>query len=172
MPLICSSNITNLLPWFYLVTNKMIEPLFRNTRLITVFEKTRRVRELIIGHYPEINADELIYILSHCRAYYEGNLYYGRRTSNKKEKKQRPLKKLTEIESGIFQLLLKYRVNPSTCYRWFLAARLPEDIMNEVKHKNMTAKKAIQIARNRKFAKESKLGWQLISRIKEVVRCL
>lgn len=150
----------------------MTEPLFRNTRLITVFEKTERVRELIFEKYPELDEDQLIYILAHCREYYEGNLYYGRRTSNKQEKKLRPLRKLTEVESNILQLLLKYRVNPSTCYRWFLAARLPEDIMDQVKRKNLTAKKAQQIAYNRKFARESKLGWQLIARIKEIVRCL
>ena len=150
----------------------MTEPLFTNTRIINVFDKVDSTKKLIAEHFPEISEDDLIYMLGHMRQYYEGNLYYGRRTGNKKEKKSRPKRQLTKIESELFQLLMKHSVNPSTCYRWFLAARVPDDIMYEVKRKNMTIDKAMAIARNRKRVKENKLGWQMISMIKETVRWL
>lgn len=150
----------------------MTEPLFNNIRRVNVFDKVESIRKLIFEHLPEINEDELIYMLSHCREYYEGNLYYGRRTADQEEKQKRPKRKLTKIESELFQLLLKHKINPSTGYRWFLAARVPEDIMNELKRKNMTISKAMEISRNRKRVIDNKLGWQLISMIKETVRWL
>ncbi|MCF8012749.1 hypothetical protein K9K83_00060 [Candidatus Woesearchaeota archaeon] len=139
---------------------------------MNVFDKVRKVKELIHKNLPEIKEDELIIMMSHCREHYEGNLYYGRRTSNKEEKKRKPTKKLTSIESHIYDLLLTHNVNPSTCYRWFLASRVPEDIMHKVERNNMTVAKAMELARNRKRIKENKQGWQMISMIKEIVKWL
>ncbi|KHO50620.1 MAG: hypothetical protein QT04_C0050G0029 [archaeon GW2011_AR11] len=150
----------------------MTEQLFKNTRLVNVFDKANGIKNLIKEHLPEIKEDKLIYMMSHCRQYYEGKLYYGRRTSDPDERKKRKIKALTKIESELFQLLLKYKINPSTAYRWLLAVRIPEDIMDSVRRKGMNISKAMEIARNRKYVKDNKLGWQMISMIREIVRWL
>lgn len=155
-----------------MVTAKMTKPLFENTRRLSVFDKVDAIKKLINEHLPELKDNQLVFMMAHCREFYEGNLYYGRRTSNPEEKWRRPLRVLTKIESELLQLLLAHQVNPSTAYRWFLAARVPEDIMNEVKRKGMTITKAMEIARNRKRVKENKQGWQMISMIREIVRWL
>jgi hypothetical protein len=89
-------------------------------RKINIFDKVHQIKTDIKALLPEIEEDRLLPIFSHLRAFYEGNLHYGRR--NVPENRQRK-RELTNAEKIIYDYLLKNNLNPSTTYRWLLACR-------------------------------------------------
>ena len=139
---------------------------------IDVFEKVRRIREYIDQHLPEIEGDRLIHMLAHCRVYWEGKFYYGRRTADPEIRKTRKLLDLTKTEAILYDLLIKSGLNPSTIYRYFLAARVPEDLMKEVRMQRMSVRKAMEINANRKRVRNNRKGWEMLEEIRSVIRKL
>jgi hypothetical protein len=138
-------------------------------RKISIFDKVNRIEEQLKQILPEIKRSMLIKALAKCRTYYEGNLYYGRRTSNKEERKQRKKRELTEIEKIIYQWLLKNNYNPSTTYRWFLATRVPDDIKEKLEKNLIPIRQAMIISTNRRKVKYSNIGLMMMEEMKTTI---
>ncbi len=106
-----------------------------NTRIkdngikVSIFDKTKEIKEYISMVLPEVDGSRLIHVISHCRRFYEGKLHYGRRSIKENQSRVRDL---TEAERILYDLLLKHNLNPSTTYRWFLATRVPTDIKEKL----------------------------------------
>jgi len=127
-------------------------------KLISVFDRINRIEKDLNKVLPEIDRPRLIKALSRCRQFYEDRLYYGRRTSDPEERKQRRRMELTEIEKIVYQYLLEHDLNPSTTYRWFLSTRVPSDIQDKLAKGEMPVKLALRISANRRRIRESNEG--------------
>lgn len=129
-----------------------------------LFDKVNEIKQRINMLVPEIDGEKLIMIMSHLRREWEGKYYYGRRgTTNKKLK-------LTHTECLIKELLLKEGINPSTSYRWFLAARIPSDVMDKLRKGLISQKKAYEISINRRRNQKSSDVLLLMENIRSIVR--
>jgi len=138
----------------------------------SIFDKTKEIKEQLNQILPEIQGSRLISMLGHCRRHYEGNLYYGRRAKDKKEKKDKKPLNLTEMEKVLYDFLIRNKLNPSTTYRWFLATRVPEDIKDKLRKGQISYKKAMEIAYNRKRVRESNIGLLMLEEIRIIIRGL
>ena len=144
-----------------------------NGKKINIFDKVSSIKSELKQIIPEIEENRvLIQMLAHCRSYYEGNLYYGRRTQDPEIKKQRKEKKLTNTEKIVYDYLLKTNLNPSTTYRWFLATRVPRDIKDKLSKGQISYRKAIEISNNRRKITESNKGLLLMEEIREIINSL
>lgn len=139
---------------------------------ISIFDKVSEIKKQLNQILPEIEGNRLILMLCHCRRYYEGNLYYGRRTSNKDEKVKRKKLDLTPTERILYDFLMKNKLNPSTTYRWFLATRVPEDVKDKLKKGQLSYRKAMEISYNRKRVRESNIGLLMMEEMRTIIRGL
>lgn len=137
-----------------------------NGRKRDIFDKVQEVRQRITMDLPNLNGDRLIHILSHCRRYYEGNLYYGRRGNSDNLRRIRDLSKDERI---VYELILQMKLNPSTLYRWFLATRVPADIKEKLSKGLIGQKKALEISANRRRVRESNVGLLMIEEIRTIM---
>ena len=140
-----------------------------NGRKRSIFDKVNEIKQHLKELIPEINSDGLIIILSHCRAYYEGKLHYGRR--NVPENLQRT-RALTTNERIVYEYLLKSKLNPSTTYRWFIATRLPQDVREMLSKGQIGQKKAMEISANRRRDKTSQIGLYMMEEIRGIIKRL
>ena len=131
-----------------------------------IFIKVNEVREHIKQEIPELSGDGLIQMLSHCRNYYNGNLHYGRRAIKENELRVRDL---TKAERILYDLILRLKLNPGTVYRWFLATRVPDDIKEKLRNNQISQRKALEIASNRRRAKSSNLGLLMMEEIRTIM---
>jgi hypothetical protein len=53
----------------------------------SIFDKVKEIKNNLKLFLPELEEDRIIPILARCRRFYEGSLYYGRKTTNIEEKK-------------------------------------------------------------------------------------
>jgi len=141
--------------------------IYRHKR--SIFDKVDEIRNDLKGIIPEIRSDELIPMLSHCRQYYDGKLYFGRRgiPENMKRKKD-----LTDNEKILYEYLLKRKLNPGTTYRWFIATRLPQDIREKLAKGQIGQKVAMRISANRRSVKKSSMGLIMMEEIRNCVQKL
>lgn len=139
---------------------------------VSLFDRVNNIQKRLKQILPEIEGSRLICMLCHCRRYYEGSLYYGRRTADKGEQKKRKQLDLTKTERILYDFLLKNNLNPSTTYRWFLAVRVPEDIKEKLKRGQISYKKAMEISYNRKRVRQSNLGLLMLEEMRTIVRGL
>lgn len=139
---------------------------------VSLFDRVNEIKEQLKQVLPEIDGERIIFMLSHCRQFYEGNLYKGRRTTNPLEKSKREKYDLTQTEKILYDFLLRNNLNPSTTYRWFLAIRVPEDIKEKLKKGQISIKKAMEISHNRRRAKESNTGLLMMEEMREIIRGL
>ena len=125
-----------------------------NGRKVNVYDKVNSIKEDLKQILPEIEENRvLIQIMASCRGYYEKN-----RT------------KLTKTETIVYDYLLKNNINPATCYRWFLACRIPEDIKDKLSKGQISYRKAILISHNRRKVRTSNLGLFMMEEIREVIK--
>ncbi len=143
-----------------------------NGRKISIFDKVNRIKKQLNQLIPEIDQSRLIEMMAHCRSYYSGTLYYGRRTSNKDEQQKRKPKVLTQMEKMLFDFLIANNLNPSTTYRWFLAVRVPSDIRDKLESGQISVKIAMQTTYNRKRVRESNLGLLMMEDMRIIIRGL
>lgn len=129
-----------------------------------LFDKVSELKQRINVIVPEIDGEKLITIMSHLRREYEGKYYYGRHGNSNK-----PLE-LTYNENIIKELLLQEKINPSVCYRWFLASRIPSDVMDKLRKGQISQNKAYEIAVNRKRNKLSSDGLILMENMRSIIR--
>lgn len=139
---------------------------------ISLFDRVNQIKQQLKQVLPEVENGRLISMLGHCRRYYEGSLYYGRRTANKEDRKQRKQLSLTEVERVLYDFLLKNNLNPSTTYRWFLAVRVPEDIKDKLNKGQISYKKAMEISYNRKRVRDSNIGLLMMEEMRTIIRGL
>lgn len=135
----------------------------KKSLFLKIEEIKRDLKEII----PEIEGDRMISMMSHCRRYYEGKLFYGR-LSNPRRKSM----ELTANERLLYDYLLKNTLNPSTTYRWFLATRLPSDIKEKLTKGQIGQKKAMEISANRRRVKNSNTGLLMMEEIRNKIRGL
>lgn len=140
-----------------------------NGRKISLFDKINKIRNDLKELLPEVEENKFLVMASHVRNFYYGNLYYGRRDSNKSQRRKR---ELTQAEMLLLDYYLKNNLNPSTCYRWFVACRIPSDIKEKLEQGKVSFKKAMLITDNRKKAKMSNTGMLMIEEINNIVRSL
>ena len=138
-----------------------------NGKKISIFIKIENIKRDIKTLIPEIEDNRILNMMSHCRRYYEGKLHYGRRDSNTKRPRD-----LTNNERIIYDYLLREGYNPSTTYRWFLATRLPSDIMKQLAKGKIGQKLAMKISANRRRTKESVTGLLMMEEIRSVIEKL
>lgn len=139
---------------------------------INIFDRVHQIKQQLKQILPEIEEHRLTNMLCHCRRHYEGNLYYGRRTPNKEEKKKRQQIPLTPLERLLYDFLLKNNLNPSTTYRWFLAVRVPDDIKDKLSKGQIGYQKAMEISYNRKRVRESNQGILMMEEMRTIIRGL
>lgn len=139
---------------------------------ICIFEKVERIKRQLNKVLPEIDPNRLLEMLCHCRRYYEGNLYYGRRTSDPQEKKKRKKIELSRAEHLLYDFLQRNDLNPSTTYRWFLACRLPAQIKEKLERGEVSVKVAMRTAYNHKRVRESNLAVSMLDDMRMIVRSL
>ena len=130
----------------------------------SLFQKVAEIKDDIKRIIPELDSDGLISMLSHCRRYYEGKLFYGRRTNPNKQPRD-----LTANERLLYDYILKNNLNPCTTYRWFLATRLPSDIKEKLAKGQIGQKKAMQISANRRRVKNNNMGLLMMEEIRNIV---
>lgn len=136
-----------------------------NGRKRSLFDKVNELKNFIKTILPEIEGDKLMGVLAHCRRYYEGKLYYGRRTNPHKRRRE-----LTHNERIVYDYLLRNNLKPSTVYRWFLASRIPTDIQALLNKGQISVKKAFQLSANRLRNRLSREGLILMEEMREIVR--
>jgi len=129
-----------------------------------LFDKVNEIKEHIKTFFPEIGSDKILAIMSHCRRFYEGNLHDGRDSCSKKP---RPL---SHNERLIYSYLRKNNLNPSTVYRWFLAARIPADIRSQLARGVISQKKAFQLSANRLRNRISREGLFMMEEIRQIIK--
>jgi hypothetical protein len=130
----------------------------------SLFQKVEEIKEQLKPIIGEIEGHKLITIMSHVRNHYYGKLYYGRRDSPNRKPRA-----LTQIERLVYDYLLKNSLNPSTTYRWFIATRLPQDVINQLQKGELSQKKAMQISANRMRVKNSRKGLEILEEIRLIV---
>lgn len=150
----------------------MVATIRENGKLVSVFDKVSLIEKDLKQMLPEMDRSRLIKAMSKCRQFYEGKLYYGRRTSDKKEMKKRDKLELTEIEKIIYHYLLQKKLNPSTTYRWFLATRLPSDLQEKISKREIPVKTAMSIASNRRRTKISRQGLLMMEEMTTIMEGL
>ena len=135
-----------------------------NGKKRNLFDKVNEIREKINVIVPEIDGERMLAILCHIRRDFENKYFYGRRgrTDIKLE--------LTANERLIKEIILKDRLNPSTVYRWFLASRIPSDVMYKLRHGMISQKKAYEISVNRKSKQKSGDSVILMENMREIIR--
>ncbi len=132
----------------------------------SIFDKVAEIKQRIKADLPELDGSGLITMMCHCRMYYEGRLHYGRRGKPENVLKKR---NLTEAEKIVYDILLQMKLNPSTCYRWFLATRLPSDVKEKLEKGQIGQKQAIIISNNRRRVKQSNIGLLMMEEIRIIV---
>ena len=143
-----------------------------NGRKVSLFDTVNKIKQQLKQILPEVEEGRLINMLCHCRRKYEGSLYYGRKTYNKEEIKNRKKLELTPTEMILYDFLLRNKYNPSTTYRWFLASRVPDDVKQKLQKGQISVKKAMEISYNRKRVRESNTGLLMMEEMRQIVRGL
>lgn len=87
---------------------------------MNVFEKVRKVREVVADVYPSLSDKELAGIVGFLSNHWHG-------------KKRKRHVKLTKQQLMIYDLLIKNGYNPATVYKWFLLATAPGDVREQVR---------------------------------------
>ena len=136
---------------------------------ISIWDRINRIKNDLKELLPEIEEDKFLSMASHVRNFYYGKLHYGRRNNPENKKRKR---ELTEAEKILLDYYMKNNLNPSTTYRWFIACRLPSDVKDKLQKGQVSFKKAMLIADNRKKSKLSNTGLLMIEEINNVVRSL
>jgi hypothetical protein len=160
-----TSNISK----FNLEGGRTMKEIIENGQRLSVFDKVNQIEKGLNQLLPEFDRSGFIKILSKCRRFYEGKLYHGRYTSDKKEQKKRKRLELTEVERIVYQFLLERKLNPSTVYRWFLSTRLPKDIKDKLANKQIPVKKAMEIAANRRRVRSSNQGLLMMEEMLTII---
>ncbi len=134
-----------------------------NGKKRNLFDKVNELRQKINVVVPEIDGQRMLVILNHIRMERDDEYYYGRkgRSGIKKE--------LTQMEHFIKELLIREGLNVSTVYRWFLACRIPSDIMDKLRKGLISQKKAYEIALNRKKNQKSAQTLLLMENIRQII---
>lgn len=136
---------------------------------ISIFDKVSRIKKQLKDLIPELDQSGLIQMLSHCRNFYNGTMYCGRRTSDKEEQKRRKQKQLTQMEKMLYDFLISNKLNPATTYRWFLATRVPFDIQNKLESGQVSVKLAMKTSYNRKRVRESNVGLVMMEEMRTII---
>ena len=136
---------------------------------IPISDRINRIRNDLKVLLPEIEEDKFLSMASHVRNFFYGNLHYGRRGKPENISRKRDL---TKAEKVLLQYYMKNNLNPSTTYRWFIACRLPSDIKAKLQKGQVSFKKAMLIADNRKKSKLSNTGLLMIEEINNIVQSL
>jgi len=136
---------------------------------ISIWDRINRIKNDLKELLPEIEEDKFLSMASHVRNFYYGKLHYGRRNNPENLNKKR---ELTEAEKILLDYYMKNNLNPSTTYRWFVGCRLPSDVKDKLQKGQVSFKKAMLIADNRKKSKLSNTGLLMIEEINNVVRSL
>jgi len=136
---------------------------------IPIWDRINRIRNDLKVLLPEIEEDKFLLMASHVRNFFYGKLHYGRRGIKENIEKKR---ELTKAEKVLLQYYMKNNLNPSTTYRWFVACRLPSDIKSKLQKGQVSFKKAMLIADNRKKSKLSNTGLLMIEEINNIVQSL
>ena len=135
----------------------------------SIFDKVNEIKRDLKSIMPEVKGDELIKMFSHCRNFYYGKLYYGRRASPKNKVRNR---ELTANEKIVYDYMLKNNLNPSTTYRWFIATRLPQDIREQLAKGKIGQLQAMRISANRRRTKNSTEGLLMLEEIRSIIQKL
>lgn len=138
-----------------------------NGRKVNLFHKVEEIKKRIRQIYPELDDIRIRKILSACRQYYEGKLVKGRRGTAHTTPREP-----TEIEKGIYTLLIQMGLNPSTTYRWFLACRYPSDIKDKIEKGQISHRLAQKLSANRYRETKSRESYLLLDEIRQAVRRL
>ena len=107
--------------------------------------------------------------IGYVKNFYYGRLFYGRanKPENKKNKRD-----LTANEKIILNYLLESKLSPATTYRWFIACRMPSDIIEKLQKGKLSFRRAFLIADNRKKSKLSSTGLLMMEEINNIVSSL
>lgn len=147
----------------------MISKIRYKGELVNVFDKVGVIEKDLNQMLPEMERSRLIKAMSRCRQFYEGKLFYGRKTSDKEEIKRRQVLELTQIEKIIYHYLIENDYNPSTTYRWFLSTRLPSDMKERLLKREISVKQAMSISANRRRVTISNQGMLMLEEMQTII---
>ncbi len=134
---------------------------------VPIFDRINKIRNDLKALLPEIEEDKFLAMASHVRNFKYGKLHYGRRAIP--ENKNR-VRELTPAEKVLLDYYAQNNINASTAYRWFIACRIPSDLMERLKEGKVSYKKVMEIADNRKKSKLSNLGLTMMEEINDIIR--
>jgi hypothetical protein len=139
-----------------------------NGKKRSIFDKVNEIKSGIKTLLPELEGDRLIAMLSKIRTYVshkQKGVPVGRQG-------WQGYRDLTHNERIVYEYLLTKSLNPGTTYRWFLATRIPADVIDKLQQGKLSVKKAMQISANRRRVKNSNLGLLMIEELRTIVRGL
>jgi len=136
---------------------------------IPIFDRLNKIKKDLKELLPEIEENKFLSMASHIRNFYYNKLFYGRRNNPENIKNK---KELTISEKILLDYYLKNNLNPSTTYRWFIGCRLPSDLKEKLSKGQVSFKKAMLIADNRKKSRLSNTGLLMIEEINNIVGSL
>ena len=134
----------------------------------SIFDKVSEIKQDIKTIIPELKDDKLIPLFSKIRTYYlhkKKGIPLGRKGS-------KGYRKLTKVETLVYEYMIKHNLNPSTTYRWFIATRLPQDIREKLAKGQIGQRKAMEISANRRNTKNSVTGLLMMEEIRSVIQKL
>ena len=135
---------------------------------VPIFDRINRIKSDIKELLPEIEEDKFLSMMSHCKNYYYGRLFYGRANKPENQKKR----DLTANEKIILNYLLENKLSPATTYRWFIACRMPSNIVDKLQKGKLGFRRAFLFADNRKKSKLSNTGLLMMEEINNTVSSL
>ena len=119
-------------------------------------QKLESLRKRLYSRLPELESQDLYKIMSKLAHYHYDKKKYL----------------ILGLERKLYDFLIENSYNPFTVYRWLLLEKIPEDIKFQIKQKELSQKKAVSEALNRKQERRGDLtemireyGLSLIARM-------
>ncbi|MEM3126492.1 MAG: hypothetical protein QW331_00270 [Candidatus Woesearchaeota archaeon] len=133
-----------------------------------IFDKVNEIKNDIHLILPELEGEKLIAMLSKIRTYLahkKKGVPIGRRG-------WKGYRDLTVNERILYEYLLKHELTPGTCYRWFIATRIPDDVKDKLSKGQLSLRKAMEISANRRKVAMSNQGLLVMEELRTIMRTL
>lgn len=103
--------------------------------------------------FPSIEMDVLVVLLSRCSHFHA------------KERKD-----LDTDAMIVYEQLKRMKLHPCTVYKWFLAYRAPDPLLNRLNDKQLTQKQVLHLATYQRRYREMEKGQDIMKHLRSLVR--
>ena len=106
-----------------------------------VFEELKKVKGLVVLHFPELGVREMCPLLSRLATY-----HYGKKKAM-----------IFGKERELYNALIENSYNPFTVYRWALLERVPDEIKFQLRNHYLSQKRAVKLFFEKRHETETSL---------------